>query len=81
MNSYPAPALARVEELAAAAAVQNHDRLRRLRHKLHSALAGLHLTELDQTFTLLMAGDWSQTAHAGTLLQQAAAECSRRAAE
>jgi signal transduction histidine kinase/DNA-binding response OmpR family regulator len=68
-------------ELAAAAAVQNHDRLRRLRHKLHSALAGLHLTELDQTFTLLLAGDWSQTAHAGTLLQQAAAECSRRAAE
>ena len=68
-------------ELTAAASEQNHDRLRRLRHKLHSALAGLQLTELDQTFTLLLAGDWSQTTHAGTLLQQAAAECARRAAE
>ena len=68
-------------ELNAAAAEQNHDRLRRLRHKLHSALAGLQLTELDQTFTLLLAGDWTQTSHAGTLLQQASAECSRRAAE
>ena len=68
-------------ELTAAASEQNHDRLRRLRHKLHSALAGLQLTELDQTFTLLLAGDWTQTSHAGTLLQQASAECSRRAAE
>jgi len=68
-------------ELAAAAATQNHDRLRRLRHKLHSALAGLHLTELDQTFSLLLAGDWGQSSHAGTLLEQAAAECSRLVAQ
>ena len=71
---------AATRELAAAATTDDPGRVRRLRHKLHSAIAGLQLTELDQTFTYLMAGDWTHLSQAQVLLQQAATECAQGSA-
>lgn len=66
-------------ELAAAAADYDIVRVRRLRHKLHSAIAGLQLRELDQSFTYLLSGDWTHLSQALTLLRQAAADCAQNA--
>ena len=66
-------------ELAGASAENDLVRVRRLRHKLHSAIAGLQLNELDQTFTGLLSGDWTHLPEAQSLLRQAAADCARKA--
>lgn len=68
-------------ELAAAAAEQNLDRARRLRHKLHSALAGLPLAELEAAFHRLLEGDWGAAPRVQTLLAEAAAACAQQGAE
>ncbi len=68
-------------ELAAAAAAENVERVRRLRHKLHSALAGLPLADLEAAFAGLLAGDWSAAPQACALLTKASADCARQAAE
>ena len=66
-------------ELGAAAAARDLVRLKRLRHKLHSAIAGLHLSALDQAFAQLLAGDWTGTATTLTLLQEASHHCTGQA--
>lgn len=68
-------------ELAAALAEENLDRVRRLRHKLHSALASLPLAELEAAFRRLLAGDWGAAPQAQTLLAAAAATCARQGAD
>lgn len=71
---------AAARELTGAAATKDLIRVRRLRHKLHSAIAGLQLTDLDHTFTHLLAGDWTHLPQAQVLLQQAANNCAEGAA-
>ncbi|MDB6071080.1 MAG: sensor histidine kinase/response regulator, partial [Verrucomicrobiales bacterium] len=66
---------AAIPELAAAAESGDITRLRRLRHKLHSAIAGLRLTELDAAFQQLIAGHFSRSAPAIALLAAAAETC------
>jgi two-component system, sensor histidine kinase len=68
-------------ELQTAAAARDPIRIRRLRHKLHSAIAGLQLTALDQALAQLLTGDWALAPEVQTLLQQAAATCQSQAGD
>lgn len=67
-------------ELEAASAARDPTRARRLRHKLHSAIAGLALTPLDQSFTVLLVPDWTATPNTLRLLREAADHCAAGAA-
>jgi CheY-like chemotaxis protein len=66
-------------ELNAAVDARDSIRLGRLRHKLHSAVAGLGLTALDEAFSGLLAGDWAQAPAIHGHLQEAARDCAEKA--
>lgn len=70
---------AAARELTAAGEGRDLVRVGRLRHKLHSALAGLGLTTLEETFAALLEGDWTRIPAAVELLRQAARDCSGQA--
>lgn len=64
-----------VAEVSNAVVARDSDAVRKLRHRLHSAIAQLQLTAVNASFEKLIAGEWTALDECARALREAAAWC------